>query len=231
MSVVVAIDGPAGAGKSSVARAVAERLAVPHVDTGAYYRAATLAVLRAGIDPADAEQVPAVVAAAAIQRHGDRTLLDAEDVSAEIRSEAVTAAVSAVAAQQPVRDLLLDAQREGVARDGGVIEGRDAATRVAPQAELKVWLDAADTERARRRAEQAGEPDRLDFHLTDLRRRDAADAAQMAADPGAIVVDTTGLTFAQVVDAVVALATEREVGAPADPGTDHADAADPETTT
>jgi cytidylate kinase len=205
---VVAIDGPAGSGKSTVARAVADRLGLPHVDTGAVYRAATLAVLRAGVDPADPVAVPRVVAAARIDRRGDRTTLQGEDVEALIRGAEVTAAVSAVSAQQPVRDALLRTQRAGLARDGGVVEGRDAATRVAPDATVKVWLDAAVAERARRRAAQAGEPDRLAFHEADLARRDAADARQMVRHPDAVVVDTTGMSLDEVVDTVAGLALE-----------------------
>lgn len=203
---VVAIDGPAGSGKSTVSRAVARRLGIPHVDTGAYYRAATLAVLRAGVDPGDTARVPAVVAAAVIDRVAGRTLLDGEDVEDQVRGHEVTAHVSAVAAQQPVREVLLAAQQAGLARDGGVIEGRDAATRVAPDATIKVWLDAEVEERARRRAHQAGEPDRLDFHRADLVRRDTADARQMARHPDALVVDTTGMSQEAVVATVVDLA-------------------------
>jgi cytidylate kinase len=205
---VVAIDGPAGSGKSTVARAVAARLGLPHVDTGAVYRAAALAVLRAGVDPADADAVPAVVAALDIRRAGDRTLLDGEDVEADIRGPAVTAAVSAVAAQPAVRDLLLAAQRADLGRAGGVVEGRDAATRVAPDARVRVWLDADVAERARRRAAQAGEPDRVDVHAADLARRDAADARQMVVHADAVVLDTTGMPLEAVVDAVVALVAQ-----------------------
>ncbi|WP_370324976.1 (d)CMP kinase [Euzebya sp.] len=206
---VVAIDGPAGSGKSTVAQAVARALGLPHVDTGAYYRAATLAVLRAGVDPTDTEAVPTVVAQARIDRVAGRTDLDGEDVEAEIRGPAVTAHVSAVAAQAAVRTHLLAAQREGVARDGGVIEGRDAATAVAPWAQVKVWLDAEVEERARRRAAQAGEPDRVAHHVADLVRRDAADAAQMARSPDAVVVDTTHMSLEDVVASVVAQVRER----------------------
>lgn len=218
-AVVVAIDGPAGSGKSTVARMVAEALGLPHVDTGAYYRAATLAVLRVGIDPADPAAVPPVVAAAVIDRPGGRTHLDGEDVEDRIRGAEVTAHVSAVAGQQAVRDALLDAQRTGIARHGGVVEGRDAGTRVAPDATLRVWLDADVTERARRRAAQSGEPDRVAHHIVDLERRDAADARQMARHPDAQVVDTTGLALAEVVATVVDLARTAVRARAADPST------------
>lgn len=208
---VIAIDGPAGSGKSTVARALAERLGAVHVDTGAYYRAATLAVLRAGVDPADAGQAAAVVAAARITRPDGRTLLDGDDVEAQIRGAAVTAAVSAVAANPAVRAALLDAQRAGVGPDGAVVEGRDAGTVVVPDAGLKVWLDAHPEERGRRRAAQMGADDAA-AHARDLARRDAADARQMAQAPDVVTVDTTGLAVAEVVDRLVALLDAVEVG-------------------
>ena len=205
---VVAIDGPAGSGKSTVAKAVARRLGVPHVDTGAYYRAAALAVLRAGVDPgserATDEQIIVIVQSTHIDRVEGRTMLDGTDVEDEVRSEQVTSRVSAVARVQAVRDHLLSAQQAGIERDGGVVEGRDAATRVAPTADVKIWLDADIAERARRRADQAGEPDRLDFHVADLDRRDAADAVQMVRAEDAVELDTTGMTQEQVIEAVVA---------------------------
>lgn len=205
---VVAIDGPAGSGKSTVARALARRLGLPHVDTGAFYRAATLAVLRAGVDPADAAAVLDVVAGATIERAAGRTLLDGEDVEAEIRGRRVTDHVSTVARQPTVRRALLAAQQAGLACQGGVVEGRDAGTAVAPQADLKVWLDADIAERARRRAVQIGHPDRVRFHLDDLTRRDTADAPQMARDPDVVVVDTTGLSLDEVVATVADLALD-----------------------
>ncbi|CAN5810490.1 (d)CMP kinase [soil metagenome] len=210
--IVVAIDGPAGSGKSSVAKAVAQRLGVPHVDTGAYYRAATLAVLRAGVDPADDDAVPSVVGAITITRVAGRTFLDGQDVEQAIRREQVTAHVSSVARQPRVRQALLAAQQSGLARDGGVVDGRDAATRVAPDATAKVWLDADVTERARRRAAQAGQVDRTQFHREDLSRRDTADAQQMAQDPQAVIVDTTGLSLDEVVATVVDLVNRARVG-------------------
>lgn len=205
--VVVAIDGPAGSGKSSVAKAVAQQLGVPHVDTGAYYRAATLAVLRADVDPADAEAVPPVLRGVTITRVAGRTILDGQDVEEAIRGQHVTDHVSSVARQPKVRAALLAAQQAGLAQHGGVVEGRDAGTRVAPQADAKIWLDADVDERARRRAEQSGPGDRTRFHREDLSRRDAADAKQMARDPDAVVVDTTGLSLQEVVATVVDLVT------------------------
>ena len=204
--IVVAIDGPAGSGKSTVADALATALGVPHVDSGAYYRAATLAVLRAEVDPTDVDAVTAVVGRVVIDRVDGRTLLDGEDVEDDIRGATVTANVSAVAAHPAVRDMLLVAQRSGIARDGGVVDGRDAATRIVPDADLKVWLDADVEERGRRRALQAGEPERLDHHIADLHRRDAADATQMVRADDAVVVNTTGLSLDHVVATVADLA-------------------------
>lgn len=201
--IVVAIDGPAGSGKSSVAAAVAAALGIPHVDTGAYYRAATLAALRAGASVADAAAVLGVIDGLCVERHGARTFLDGEDVEDEIRGPAVTAAVSSVARHPGVRAALLDAQRAGIGPIGAVVEGRDAGTVVVPDADLKVWLDATPEERGRRRALQRGDEDIVSEHVSDLRRRDAADARQMARADGAVVLDTTGLTLEDVVEDVV----------------------------
>jgi cytidylate kinase len=207
-SVVVAIDGPAGSGKSTVARALASRLGVPHVDTGAFYRAAALAVMRAGVPVADGAACAAVVATTAIGRQGDRTLLDGEDVEAEIRGPSVTGAVSAVAAHPAVRSTLLAAQRAGVSAFGGVVEGRDAGTVVVPAAPLKVWLTATPLERAARRAAQLGhlDPAAVARHALDLARRDEADAAQMVQAPDVLVVDTTGRSVRSLVDDLAAMA-------------------------
>lgn len=208
---VVAIDGPAGSGKSTLAAALAARLSLVHVDTGAFYRAATLAVLRAGVNVADPEACARVVSAASIAREGGRTLLDGEDVEAEIRGTAVTAAVSAVSAHPPVRAALLGVQRAQVAAAGAVVEGRDAGTAVVPDADVKVWLTAGREERAARRAAQVGDrrPEAVDAHAADLARRDGADAARMAAAPDAVVIDTTGRDIAAVVEEIVELTRRR----------------------
>lgn len=199
---VVAIDGPAGSGKSTVAAALAARLGVPHVDTGAYYRAAALAVLQAGADPSDAEGSARTIADATIERRNGRTWLDGADVEGEIRGPAVTAAVSAVSAHPPVRAALVELQRSEVGSGGAVVEGRDAATVVVPDADLKVWLTAAPQERARRRARQLGDEAALAAHIADLRRRDTADTRQMRRAPDVVEVDTTGLDVEEVVTAL-----------------------------
>ncbi len=190
---MVTIDGPGGAGKSTIARALAERLGVPHVDTGAIYRAATLAVLRAGADPADPAGCALVAAEARIDRAGGRTRLDGEDVEDVIRGAQVTGLVSQVSDHPPVRVALLDAQRVGLREHGGVVEGRDAGTAVAPDADLKVWLTASPEVRAARRAAQLGEesPEVRERLAADLARRDASDALRMRPAEDAMVVDTS----------------------------------------
>lgn len=209
---VIAIDGPAGSGKSTVAAAVAARTMLPVLHTGAMYRAATLAAQRAGTDPADG---PAVAALATAMRLdvGDRVLLDGEDVTDELRSPAVDGAVSVVAAQPQVREILVDAQRAWVrARGGAVVEGRDIGTVVFPDAQLKVYLTASPEVRAARRAEEAeggGGPAGIDAVAERLARRDRMDAGR-AASPLAVaadahVVDSSGLDVEAVVEKVLAL--------------------------
>lgn len=209
---VIAIDGPAGAGKSTVARALARRLDVPHVDTGAYYRAATLGVLRAGADPGDAAASVAVVGRLDIRRVDGRTLLDGADVESEIRGGAVTAAVSAVSSHPAVRQVLLRLQQRDVSSHGAVVEGRDAGTVVVPGADLKVWLTAAPQVRAARRAAERGEvgAEAVALHAAAIDRRDALDAAQMARAADVVEVDTTDRTIEQVVDAIVAMVLAEE---------------------
>jgi cytidylate kinase len=145
---VVAIDGPAGSGKSTVAGRVADELGVPHLDTGALYRAVTLACLRAGVDLADAASCETIARRVTIDRHGDRTHLDGEDVEEEIRADRVTNAVSQVASHAGVRAAMTPVQR-AAASDGAVIEGRDIGTVVFPDADLKVFLTASVEERSR----------------------------------------------------------------------------------
>lgn len=200
--VVVAVDGPGGSGKSTVARELARRLDVPHVDTGAYYRAVTLLVLRADVDPADAEACTALAEQAVITRRDGRTFIDGEDVEDVIRGPDVTAAVSAVSAHPLLRERLVARQRADIGPSGAVVEGRDAGTVVVPDAQLKVWLTASPQMRAVRRAEQLGQddPEVVDAIAGDLARRDDADAQQMARASDAEVVDTTGREVAEIVD-------------------------------
>ncbi len=208
MSGVIAIDGPGGSGKSTVSRRLADRLGIVHLDTGAFYRAATVAVLRAGIDPADGPAVTAEVARHRFDQRAGAMLLDGEDVSGEIRSPEVDRAVSLVSAHPGVRHLMVEAQRDWVRRQGGtaVVEGRDIGTVVFPDAPLKVFLEASPEERARRRARESG----LDTaHVQrELHRRDRLDRSRTTSPlrpaDDAVVIDTTELSIDEVVDRVVA---------------------------
>jgi CMP/dCMP kinase len=213
----ITLDGPSGTGKSSVARAVAARLGAAYLDTGAMYRAATVAVLDAGVDPADAEAVAAVVAAATIEvgtTAGEEVVqVDGVDVAVRIRSAEVTRAVSPVSAVPAVRRQLVDQQRALVAAAGAVVvEGRDIGTVVLPDATLKIYLTAAPEVRAERRAMQLGlrEPEEITALAADLRRRDEHDSSRAdsplrpAAD--AIIVDSTDLDREAVVARVCELA-------------------------
>jgi cytidylate kinase len=213
----VTLDGPSGTGKSSVARAVAARLGADYLDTGAMYRAATVAVLDAGVDPEDAEAVARVVAAARIEvgttAGEELVLVDGVDVAERIRGAAVTRAVSPVSAVPAVRRQLVDQQRSLVAAATAVVvEGRDIGTVVLPNATCKIYLTAAPEVRAERRAGQLGltEADEIAALAEDLRRRDEYDSSRAdsplrpAAD--AIVVDSTDMDREAVVERVVELA-------------------------
>jgi cytidylate kinase len=208
---VIAIDGPAGAGKSSVARDVAARLGFTFLDSGAMYRCVALAALEAGADPDDGEAVTRIAAGLEVGFDGDRVLLGARDVSAEIRTPEVTAAASRVSVHQGVREAMVARQRALIEAGSFVAEGRDIGTVVSPEATLKVFLNASDEERARRRARQSGED--VEAVLAAQRDRDARDrereygALRAAAD--AVEFDTTALSRDEVVARVVALARER----------------------
>ncbi|MFP5372880.1 MAG: (d)CMP kinase [Actinomycetes bacterium] len=213
----VTLDGPSGTGKSSVARAVAARLGAAYLDTGAMYRAATVAVLDAGVDPEDADAVAAVVAAARIEvgttAGAEVVRVDGVDVVDRIRSAEVTRAVSPVSAVPAVRRQLVAQQRALVeAADAVVVEGRDIGTVVLPEATLKVYLIADPEVRAQRRAGQLGltTPAEVAELAEDLRRRDEYDSGRedspLRPAPDAVIVDSTHLDRAQVIDRVVALA-------------------------
>ena len=206
---VIAIDGPAGSGKSTVARAVADRLGLEYLDTGAMYRSVAFAVLRGGGDPDDADFTADVARFIELDVGRDRVIVNDVDATLEIRGPEVTRAVSAVAANPSVRVEMVRRQREWANhRDGGVLEGRDIGTVVFPEAELKVYLTADIEERARRRAKEAAGVD-YDAVAADLARRDTLDSTREA-DPlseavDAVVVDTTGLTIHEVVSQIEAL--------------------------
>jgi cytidylate kinase len=222
---VVALDGPSGTGKSTVARRLATQLGARYLDTGAMYRAATVAVLRAGVDPTDADRVRDTVARADLQVTTDpqaqATTLDGDDVSAEIRGQDVTTAVSPVSAVSEVRAKLVAQQRSiiatALAEVGGiVVEGRDIGTVVAPDAGLKVYLTADAQARAERRTRQdaaAGRQSTVDATLADVRRRDNYDStravspAMAAAD--AVELDTTHLDLPGVLAELLAMVEDR----------------------
>jgi cytidylate kinase len=218
---VVAVDGPAGTGKSTVARRLAASLGARYLDTGAMYRAAALGVLRAGVDPAEPAAVSAVVARRHIEVGTDpdlsRVLLDGEDVSREIRGPAVTTAVSPVSAVSRVRELLVAQQRriisDATAAGGGiVVEGRDIGTLVVPDAPLKVFLTATAAQRAVRRAAQDGVDDVVEV-LRAVERRDRFDSSRatspMCAAADAVELDTTALDVDAVLGKLHELAVAR----------------------
>ncbi len=207
---VIAIDGPAGAGKSTVARRVADSLGYRFLDTGALYRGVTLLALRAGFDPGDEDALSGLAEsfepALRVTERGVRLTLSGEDVSEEIRGPAVSKAVSTVAALPRVRAAMVPRQR-AVADGGGVVaEGRDIGTVVFPDADVKIYLDAAPEERARRRALEQGDADvaRVLADLTDRDRKDSdRKVAPLRAADDALRVDTTGLSIDQVVERIV----------------------------
>lgn len=203
---VIAIDGPAGSGKSTVARAVAERLGLAYLDTGAMYRSVAFAALRRGIDPTDVDPVAHLAPQVEIEV-GEKVIVDGVDATVEIRGPEVTRAVSAVAANPEVRKELVRRQREWAAtHDGGVVEGRDIGSVVFPDAELKVYLTASDEERARRRSNEVRQL-AYDQVAADIARRDHVDSTR-AASPltraeGAMEIDTSEKTVDEIVDEVL----------------------------
>ena len=220
-AVVVAVDGPAGTGKSSVSRGLARALQARYLDTGAMYRLVTLAVLRAGVDPAAQAAVEAVAAGAQLSvgydPDQDRSYLDGQDVSSEIRGDEVTKAVSAVSSVPAVRTRLVDLQRT-LARGPGsvVVEGRDIGTVVLPDADVKVFLTASAETRARRRNDQnvaAGLPDDYAGVLADVRRRDHLDSTRavspLRAASDALIVDTSEMTESEVIAHLLQLVQQR----------------------
>jgi cytidylate kinase len=203
---VIAIDGPAGAGKSTVAKLVAEATGLPYLDTGAMYRCVALLSTRTGIDSSNESSVAAIAESIDITFKGVQCWMNGEDVSQEIRSAEIASIVSIIAAQSPVRTAMRTQQQRWIQQQGGgVVEGRDIGTVVFPNAELKVFLTASPEERASRRVGQSGgdlneiafniaERDRIDSERVDSPLRPAGDA---------VVVDSTGLTITEVVDLIV----------------------------
>jgi cytidylate kinase len=212
---VVAIDGPGGSGKSTVARAVAAALELEHLDTGAMYRAVTLEALRRGIAPDDADALGALAESLELVVAA-RVVVDGTDVTEEIRGDDVNANVSVVAAHEPVRAALVRRQRGWVEERGaGVVEGRDITTVVLPDAPVKVYLTASEAERARRRAEEQGlgvgaEP--LAATRAAIAKRDELDSnratSPLAVAEGAVVIDSTDRSAASVIAEILAIAHE-----------------------
>jgi len=206
---IVAIDGPAGAGKSTVARALAERLGFRYLDTGAMYRALTWLGMQRGIDLGDGNALAALAAAEPVMfSEADRVSIAGTDVTSSIRDERIDRMVPVVAAHPAVREVMRQRQRQLGHEGDVVIEGRDIGTVVAPDAEVKVYLVADRAERARRRmSERPGIG--ADALATDLRARDAQDAERMQPAPDAQEIDTTDLDVDDVVARIEALVRER----------------------
>lgn len=217
----VAIDGPAGAGKSTIAKAAAARFGFIYVDTGAIYRTVGLAAKRAGVDPEDADGVTALLPSLSIRFDytGDgtqRMLLGEEDVSGLIRTPEISRYASAVSAIPAVRAFLLDMQRDMAKTTSVVMDGRDIGTVVLPDAGLKIFLTASAEARARRRyieLQQKGDPATFEEVLADMLVRDkndsTRDAAPLKAADDAIPVDTTDMTLEESIDFLCGLIRER----------------------
>ena len=217
---MVAIDGPAGSGKSSVARTVAEELGVVDLNTGAAYRAVALVALREGVDLEDGTSLAEISRRVSLDGGGAR--VDGEPIPEDaLHTPEVSAAASTVSARPEVRSVLLDVQREAALRareqGGAVVEGRDIGTVVLPEAELKIYLSAAPEERARRRAHQTGREAELDRIREAMRKRDRQDS-ERAASPlkpalDAVILDTTSLSLEGVISRVLELARGLQKGA------------------
>ena len=216
----VAIDGPAGAGKSSVAKAAAKELGFVYVDTGALYRTIALYVLRQGVDPKEREQVEALLPQIQIgmeyTEQGQKMLLNGEDVTGLIRTPEVSMATSACSAIPAVRAFLLQLQRDLAQRNNVLMDGRDIGTVVLPHAQLKVFLTASAQERARRRVrqlEESGQAADYEAILRDIQQRDYQDShrevAPLRPAEDAVLVDTSQDSFARSVERLVGLVRER----------------------
>jgi cytidylate kinase len=210
---VIAIDGPAGAGKSTIARALARHLGLEYLDTGAMYRAVTFAALRRGIDPGDVDRVAALARDLDLVVGDQGVQVDGFDATAAIRTPEINAAVSAVAANSGVRaEMRARQQAWARQRDGGVIEGRDIGSVVFPDAELKLHLTASPRTRAERRvAEAGGDVDEIE---AAIRRRDELDSTRadspLTEADGAVLVDTTGLDIDEVLEVIARLLENSE---------------------
>ena len=207
-AIIVAIDGPAGAGKSTVGRALAERLGLEYLDTGAMYRAMTFAALRRGVVEGDLDEVAAMAPDVDISVADGEVIVDGINATQAIRGREVTEAVSQVAANPGVRAVLVDRQRGWVAeRGGGVVEGRDIGSVVFPDADLKLFITAAPRTRAERRVmEIGGDVDEVEASIIERDRKDSSrEHSPLTETDDAIVVDTTGLTVDEVLDRIMGL--------------------------
>lgn len=217
---VIAIDGPAGSGKSTVARKVAARMALHYVDSGASYRAVALKVIRAGLVAQEEDSIVALVEQLQIQFSGTEgegpVLVDGENVSGEIRTLEVTEVAARISRLPGVRERLVAVQRKSVPPEGVVMEGRDIGTKVFPDADLKIFLDASEEARARRRLQDnldKGRETTLEQTRLEITRRDRLDSERkispLVAAADAIKIDSTELSVDQVVDKIVSLVNER----------------------
>ena len=210
---IVAIDGPSGAGKGTVARAVAARLGYRHVDTGAMYRAVAWKALHDRVDVADEAAVAAIGEQASFDLEDGRVVIDGRDVASAIRTPEMDRAATTVARHPAVRRVLVARQRAYGEAGGVVMEGRDIGTVVFPDADVKIYLDASPEERARRRAADPAHASSKGAQLaevaTALAERDKSDstraASPLAVAPDSVVIDTTGLAISEVIDKVIAL--------------------------
>jgi len=220
-TIIIAIDGPSGAGKGTIARAVAKRLGFHHVDTGAMYRAVAWKSLHDGLDLSDESSVSAIAERARFDVSDGQVWIDGEDIAGAIRTPEIDAAASAVARQPAVRRVLVERQRELAKRGGTVMEGRDIGTVVFPGAQVKIYLDASAEERARRRATDpahaAGKGSAaIQEVATALAERDRRDrtreASPLAVAQDAVVIDTTELSIDAAVDRVMKVVEEKAKG-------------------
>ncbi|HEY3105550.1 MAG TPA: (d)CMP kinase [Gaiellaceae bacterium] len=205
---IVAIDGPAGAGKSTVARSLSDRLGFRYLDTGAMYRALTHLALEEGVDLEDGSALEALAESSPIMFESDRVLIRGEDVTEAIRLPEIDRVVSTVARHPEVRRVMRERQRDLAHQGDAVIEGRDIGTVVCPDADVKVYLVADAAERARRRVADRPEIG-AEALATDLRLRDQRDAAQMEPAADAETIDTTDLSIDEVVERIARLIEER----------------------
>jgi cytidylate kinase len=205
---IVAIDGPAGAGKSTVARSLSDRLGFRYLDTGAMYRALTHLALEEGVDLEDGSALEALAESSPIMFESDRVLIRGEDVTEAIRLPEIDRVVSTVARYPEVRRVMRERQRDLAHQGDAVIEGRDIGTVVCPDADVKVYLVADAAERARRRVADRPEIG-AEALATDLRLRDQRDAAQMEPAADAETIDTTDLSIDEVVERIARLIEER----------------------